>query len=64
MLSLNCAESQYMPISAYLFFFFREIAEMSQTYFFELLPGDFTDLHGTLHTASVDSPDKKLLKEF
>ena len=38
---------------------------MSQTYFFELLnSGDFTDLHQTLHTASVDSPDKNLLKEF
>ena len=37
---------------------------MSQTYYFKLLPGHFTDFHETLYTASVDSPDKKLLKEF
>ena len=35
---------------------------MSQTYFFELLLGDFTDLHETLHTASVDPPDKKVIE--
>ena len=27
---------------------------MPKTYFFKLLPGDFTDLHQTWHTASVD----------
>ena len=37
---------------------------MLKTYFFELLPGDFSDLHETWHTASVDTPDKKFLKEF
>ena len=37
---------------------------MSQTYFFKLLPGDFTDSHKTLHTAFVDAPEKKLLKQF
>ena len=31
---------------------------------FELLPGDFTNFHNILHTASRDSPDKKLLKDF
>ena len=37
---------------------------MLQTYFFELLPGNYTDLHQTLHKASVDSLHKQLLKEF
>ena len=54
--SLNCAESS-RPCPLTVFF-----CKMSQTYFFDLLPGDFTDLHQTSHTASVDSPDKKLLK--
>ena len=34
-------------------FFFRK-CEMSQTHFFELLPGNFTNLHETLHTAPLD----------
>ena len=34
---------------------------MSQTYFLELLPGNLTE---TLHTASVDSPDKKVIKRI
>ena len=38
--------------------------EMSKTYFFELLPGDFTNLHKTWHTASVDPSDRRILKEF
>ena len=37
---------------------------MLQTHFFELLQGNFTNLHKTWHTVSVDPPDKKLLKEF
>ena len=49
-----------MPISAN--HFFPQICKMSQTYFFKLLPGDFTYLHQTFYTASVDSPDRKLLK--
>ena len=40
---------------------FAQIHEMSQSYFFELLPGNFTDLYETWHDASVDPPDKKLL---
>ena len=37
---------------------------MSQTYFLELLPGNLTDFHKTLHTASVDSTDKKVIKRI
>ena len=36
---------------------------MPKTYFFELHPGDFTDLHETWHTESMDPPDKYLLKK-
>ena len=43
--------------------FFPQICKMLQTYFFKLLQGDFSNLHKTLHTASVDPPDKKLIKE-
>ena len=43
---------------------FPEIRKMLQTYFLELLPGDFTDLLQTLHTASVDSPDRNLFKDI
>ena len=51
-------EMQAPPVSG---FFSHKFAKCL-TYFFKLLPGDFIDLHETLHTASVDSPDKKLLK--
>ena len=37
--------------------------EMSQNYFFGLT-GSLTDLHQTLHTTSVDPPDKNLSKVF
>ena len=47
---------QALLISAHRFF--PQIREMSHTYFFKLLPDDFTDLHNILHTTSVDSPDK------
>ena len=58
--SLNCAESCHIGHSHFhLNFFFSQIHKMKQTYFFKLLSGDFTDLHQTLHTASLDSPDKK-----
>ena len=57
--NLISTRSRSMPISALIFFFF---CKMSQTYFFKLLSGNFTDLHETLHTASVDSPDKNVLK--
>ena len=50
------------PISAS--FFFSLVHKMLKTYFFELLPADFTDLPETWHTASVDPPDKKLSKDF
>ena len=62
--SVNCAESRgkATPISACCFFFF--FCKMTKTYFFELLPGDFSNLHGTWHTASVDPPDKKVIKRI
>ena len=37
---------------------------MLQTYFFEVLPGVYTNVHQTLHTASVNSPDKKNIKRI
>ena len=43
---------------------FSSNCKMLQTNFFKLLPGDITNLHQTLHTASMDSPDKKIVKEF
>ena len=52
------------PFPAYCFFFlfFLQICKISQTYFFKLVPGNFTDLQQTLHTASVDTPEKKVIK--
>ena len=60
-----CGISWYRPhlFKLTFFFFFLQIGEMLQTYFFELLLGNFTNLHKTLRTASVDSPDKKLLQK-
>ena len=43
----------------FFFFFFLLIEMMLQTYFFKLLPSNFTNCHKTLHTASVDLPDIK-----
>lgn len=63
MLSLNCVESRDIgtfPPNVFM----AQAHKMSQTYFFGLLPGNLTYLHQTLHTASVDQPDKKLSKEF
>ena len=57
---LNCAESRGTGHAHLRLMFFPCLCEIPQTYFFKLLPGDFTDFHATLHTASVDSPDKKL----
>ena len=67
MRALNCVEScdiGHTHFGLPFLFFFSQIREMLQTYFFELLPGNFTDLHETLHSAFVDPPDKTLLKEF
>ena len=47
------------PLSAHFFFF---AGKMSKTYFFELLQANFTDLHETWHTPSVDSPEKSYQK--
>ena len=58
--SLNSAESRDIGHAHFCLRFFVEIYKISQTYVFELLPGHFTDLHQTLHTASLDSPDKKI----
>lgn len=43
---------------------FLQIRKISQIYYFKLVPGDFTDLQQTLHTASVDTPVIKLSKKF
>ena len=61
--SLNCAESRDVDTFPPTVFC-SQIREMSQTYFSELLPGNFTNLHETLHTVSVDPPDKNLLNQF
>ena len=42
--------------------FFRKFAKCCKPTFFELLPGDFIDFHEILYTASVDSPDKKVIE--
>lgn len=43
---------------------FLQIREISQIYYFKLVPGDFTNLQQTLHTASVDTPVIKLSKKL
>lgn len=43
---------------------FLQIRKISQIYYFKLVPGDFTDLQQTLHTASVDTPVIKLSKKL
>ena len=48
----------HFHVPFFFFFFFSQIREMLQTYFFKPLPADFTDLHKTLLTASVDPPYK------
>ena len=55
-----CWISWYRPISAY--HFSPQFCQMSQTNFFEILPGSFADWKETLHTASVDPPDRNVLK--
>ena len=65
--SLNCAESRDLGHARFcspFVFVFSQICKMSQTYFFELLPGDFTDLHDTLYTATMDSPDNNFQVQF
>ena len=57
--SLNCAESRHIGYAQFRLAF---SSANSQNYFFKLVPGDFTKLHKTLHTTSVDPPDKKILK--
>ena len=54
--SLNCAESCDIDHAHFARRFFSQMHEMLQTYFFKLLPGTFTDLNQTLHTASLDCP--------
>ena len=56
--SLNCAESCDI---GHAHFHLQYIFCVKM---FELLPGNFTHLHQTLHTASVDPSDTKLSKEF
>ena len=64
--SLNCAKFHDIGHAhfglLFFFWFFLQIRKILQNYFFELLPGDFTNLHETLHTTSVASPDKKVIK--
>ena len=56
--SLNCAESRHVGHTHICLFL--QICQILHTYFVELFPDYFTDLHKMLHTASVDSTDKNV----
>ena len=56
-----CWISWYRPRPFPPTVFSPQIRKISQTYFFEH-QGHFTNFHKTLHTAPVDSPDKKDIK--
>ena len=62
--SVNCAESCGIGPAHIRQPFILLHCKMLKTYFFKLLPGDFTNLYETWHTSSVDPPDKKLSKEL
>ena len=64
MYSLNSAELFGVGHAHFAVTFHLQSHNKWKTYFFEVLVENMTNLHQTLHVASVDPPDKKLSKEF
>ena len=64
MSSLNSDELFGVGHANFAVTFHLQNCKQWKTYFFELLLDDLTNLHQTLHVASVDPPDKKYQKNF